>query len=146
MKSGQKIKKLQLSLNELYDITLLGLVCSDPHYKLSLKINKTLKVSLKSAAPVEIGTESGQNLVFTKFSDTGSFPEIILHLFANRCGTEFLIKKLKNIDYLLVINNQGSNTFPALSLTKLREIDSVTAVFTIDLKSLKDKNQEYLIL
>ena len=146
MKGSQRIKRVQLSVNEHEGITLLGLVCSDPHYKLSLKINKKLQVSLKSASPVEIQNAAGKDLIFTRFSDVTSAPDTALHLFSNRSGAEFLFRKLKNIDYLFEIYDPGSNYFSSEIISKLRDIDTVTALFTVELKSIKDNNQKYLLI
>jgi len=43
------------------------LVCPDPHYKLSLKINKKLQLSLKSASPLEIQNTAGKDLISQDF-------------------------------------------------------------------------------
>jgi hypothetical protein len=56
------------------------------------------------------------------------------------------VKKLKNIDYLLEIYDPVSNFDLTKIISQLREIDTVTAVFTIDMKNLKDKNSKYLFL
>ena len=144
MKSSQRIKRVQLSVNGHEGITLFGLVCPDPHYKLSLKINKKLQLSLKSASPLEIQNAAGKDLVFSRFSDTTSVPDCVMHLFSNRSGAEFLFKKLKNIDYLFEIYDPENIYYSIEIISKLREIDTVTAVFTIELKTIKDKNQKYL--
>ena len=51
---------------------------------------------------------------------------------------------LKNIDYLLQIQISEKEADLNSITLKLREIDSVTAVFNIDLDTIKDKNLHYL--
>lgn len=146
MNSPQKIKRVQLSATGFDDSVLIGLVCSDPDYKLSLKINKKLGICLKSESPVETGMMKGKELMFTRFSDSLSAPDSSIHLFSNRAGSDFLLKKLRNVDYLLEIYDPGNYYDADGIILKLREIDTVTAVFNIDLKNLNDKNLKYLFL
>ena len=146
MKSSKKISRVQLSVNENDETVFLGLVCSDPDYKLSLKINKKLKISLKSESSVEVGEAGGKGLFFSRFSDNTAIPDSVFHLFSNRSGSDFLVKKLKNIDYLFEIYDPVSNFDLTKIISQLREIDTITAVFTIEMKNLKDKNRKYLFL
>ncbi|NMC38595.1 MAG: IPExxxVDY family protein [Bacteroidales bacterium] len=144
MKGPQRIKKVKLPVSGYDDITIIGLVCTDPHYKLALKLNKKLGATLKSAPPVEIHETSGKDLSFTRFSDTTSLHDVSLHFLSNRSGVDFLLKKLGNIDYLLEIYDPGKTYLPEDLLAKLREIDTVTAVFKIDINVIKDKNLKFL--
>jgi hypothetical protein len=146
MKSTKKISRVQLSVTEHDETAFLGLVCSDPDYKLSLKINSKLKISLKSESPVKVGESLGKELLFSRFSDSAAGPDSVFHLFSNRSGADFFVKKLKNIDYLLEIYDPVSNFDLTKIISQLREIDTVTGVFTIEMKNLKDKNSKYLFL
>jgi hypothetical protein len=56
-----------------------------------------------------------------------------------------MLKKLKNIDYLLLLHNPAKDFSPEKVITQLREIDSITGVFNIDIRTLNDKNLKYLI-
>ena len=144
MKSSQRITKVQLPVSVYDDITLIGMVCTDPHYKLALKMNRKLGVNLKSAPPVEINDTPGKDLSFTRFSDSTSLPDASLHFLSNRSGADFLLKKLGNIDYLLEIYDPGKAYISQDLITKLREIDTVTAVFKIEVNTIKDKNLKFL--
>jgi hypothetical protein len=144
MKGSQRIKKVQLPVSVYDDITLIGMVCTDPHYKLALKLNRKLRVILKSAPSVEIHDTPGKDLSFTRFSDTTSLHDASLHFLSNRSGADFLLKKLGNIDYLLEIYDPGQTYFTQDLMSKLREIDTVTAVFKIEVNAIKDKNLKFL--
>lgn len=146
MKNPQKITRIHLSLNEQDEPALFGLVCSDPDYKLTLKINSTLNLSLKSSAPVTFSDNEGHQLVYSAFSDKNTSPDTVFHLFSNRSGKSFLIKKMVNIDFILLLHDPGKN-FDIEKLTALlRGIDTVTAVFNFDFRSLKERNLKYLAL
>jgi len=145
MRGSKKIKRIQLPAGGHDDITLVGIVSTDPHYKLALRLNRKLGISLKSAIPVEIRDPRGKVRVFTKFSGTISSHEASLHFFSNRSDADFLFKKLGNIDYLLAIYDPGHTYFSSELITELRGIDTVTAVFVIELNTLKDKNIKYIL-
>lgn len=146
MNSRQKIKRIRLTATDFEDRILLGLACADPDYKLSLTINKKLHLQLKSELPVQIKEINGPELIFTRFSDSSTEDDSSVHLFSNRSGADFLIKKLKNIDYLFEIYDPEKYFDPDRIILQLREIATVTAVFNIDLKNLKDKNLNYLLI
>jgi hypothetical protein len=66
-------------------------------------------------------------------------------LISNRSEKNFLLRKLKNIDYIFQIHNSGNALAADRIISLLRGTESVTAVFNIDQKSLKDKFLHYII-
>lgn len=145
MNKPAKITRIHLPVNEQDEPLMLGIVTADPDYKLTLKLNKKLNISLKGAVPVRITENVSKELIFSKFSDSKAAPDSIINLYSNRSGNNFLLKKLKNIDYIFLIHDPGKNFITGDLPVKLREIDTVTAVFNIDQKTLNDKNLRYLI-
>lgn len=146
MKSIQKVKRVQLQINHKENLILLGLVSAEPDYKLSLNINRKFKISLRNLAPLKIRSETGNELTFSRFSDQPGSAGMTHDLFSNRCGKYFLLKKLKNIDYLFLIHNTEDHQNMETITSVLRELESVNAVFNIDLDNLKDRNLQYLTL
>jgi hypothetical protein len=145
MKSRQKVTRVQLNITANDEFSLLGIVTSEPDYKLSLLLNKKLKISLKNNQPVEFKSETGTDLHFSKFSDLSGAPELSYNLFSNKSGKDSLIKKLSNIDFFLQIHS-SENVPDTEGLTAtLRKIESITAVFVLNSASIKDKNLHYLI-
>jgi len=145
MKSRQKITRLQLNISSNEEFSLFGIVTSEPDYKISLSLNKKLKISLKSSKPVEIKSETGTELHFSKFSDLTGAPELAYNLFSNKSGKESLIRKFNNIDFFLQIHSSENDLDPEAVTASLRKIESITAVFFIDPATVKDKNMHYLI-
>jgi hypothetical protein len=145
MNNSQKITRIHLSVNEQDEPVILGIVTPDPDYKISLKLNKKLSISLRNTKPVEFRDNDGDDFVFSKFADSSVAPDSVFQLVSNRSGNNFLLKKLKNIDYLLIIRDPGKNFKLEQVMLQIREIDSITGVFKIDFKTLKDKNLKYLI-
>lgn len=145
MKSRQKVTRVQLNITANEEFSLLGIVTSEPDYKLSLLLNRKLKIALKSTQPVEFKSESGTDLHFSKFSDLSGTPDLVYNLFSNKSGKESLIKKLNNIDFFLQIHS-SENVLDSEAITaSLRKIESITAVFILNPSSIKHKNLHYLI-
>lgn len=144
MKSNKKITRVQLKNSSGDEFIILGLVSSEPDYKMSLNINKRFKISLKNTLPVKLNKSGGEELVFSRFSDLTHSPEKVFSLISNRAEKTYLVKKLKNIDYVFIVHNQENDTDIDDLTARLREIESVNAVFNIDLNIFKDKNLQYL--
>jgi hypothetical protein len=144
MKSSLKIVKLKLDVEQVNDYVLIGIVSSEPDYKLSLSLNKKFGISLKNGIPVKLAGESVAGISFSRFSNNNEYSEFIVNLIANRSGNNYLLGKLKNIDYLLQMQDSENEINLNKITSSLREIDSVTAVFNIDVNAIKDKNLHYL--
>lgn len=146
MAGAPRIKRLQLDINQESDTFLAGIASAEPDYKLSLLINKNLKIALKSSSPLVIRDEKGNEVQFSRFLDkSAKHGSQTYELISNRSEKRILIGKLKNIDYFFLINNAINKTEADNVLTGLRETESVTGVFSIDHRSIKDKNLQYLI-
>lgn len=139
-----KIKKFHLPASDDDIPSLIGIVSSEPDYRLSLKLNRKLGIALKSIDPVEFADETGAEFRFSRFSDSPSHPTSGLQLVCNRSLKNFLLPKLKNIDFLILIPGSTDEHILEKLTADLRETDSITGVFNIDLKALKDKNLKYL--
>jgi hypothetical protein len=145
MKNIRKVTRVKLHINQINDFILLGLVSTEPDYKLSLTLNKKFKISLKNMAPVKLTEDNGPELVFSRFSDTSGSPEKSYNLVSNRSGKHFLFKKFKNVDYIFHIQDSDNENNINHITSSLREISAITAVFNIDANLIKDKNLQYVI-
>jgi hypothetical protein len=135
-----KVTRLKLDVDHGNDFVLLGLVSSEPDYKLSLSLNKSLGISLKNVTGIK---PDDQEHLFSRFS-SGTSGDIVYSLISNRSGKSYLLNKLKNIDFLLQIQDYESENDIEKVMTKLRKIEGVTGVFTVETDNLKDKNLAYL--
>jgi hypothetical protein len=141
MKKTQKITRLKLDIDDSDDFTLLGLVCSDPDYKISLLLNNKLKISLRNIQAIKPDDEE---VSFSNFSNIKNPGDLVYSLISNRSGKHYLLNKLKNIDYLLQVQAPDEEFDKEKLIADLRGTESITAVFNIDIKNLKDKNLQYL--
>jgi len=146
MKHSQKVTKIRLEALQYEGFILFGIVSHEPDYKLSLTLNQKIGISLKHCEPIIICDDSGNTHSFSRFTTSAtSSDEIVYTLTSNRAGLSFMLKKLKNIDYLFHIQNSDSSELKSEVSAILRDTDSINAVFPIDIKTLNDKNIPYLI-
>jgi hypothetical protein len=145
MKSPQKVTRLQLRYSQKDETFLFGIVSAEPDYKLALALNSKFSISLKSSSPVKITDTRGSDLIFSSFSDLSDSPARSFSLITNRSGKNFLLKQLKNIDYIFQVRDHYKKDSIKQFISALREPQEITAVFSIDLPSIKDKNIQYLI-
>jgi hypothetical protein len=144
MKSTQKVTRVRLDIEQNYEYILIGLVSAEPDYKLSLALNKKFRISLKNISPLRLSADNNSEFTFSRFSNNDDRTDLIFILISNRSGKNYLLNKLKNIDYLLQIHISEKEVNLNLITSYLREIDTITAVFNINIDTLKDKNLHYL--
>jgi hypothetical protein len=144
MKGNQKISRVQLKISQVNEFIVFGIVSSEPDYKLSLAINKKFRISLKNSTPIRFTDDTGSEQLFSMFSDTSSPTGKAFHLFSNRSGKYFLLKKLRNVDFIFQLHDPENEDNADSFSRGLREIESVNAVFSIDLNTFRDKNLHYL--
>ena len=145
MRNNPKIRRVQLKMNQDDESVLLGIVSSEPDYKLSLALNKNLNISLRNSKPVRVNNTHGDEIFFSRFSDSSSSVNLVYDLTSNKAGKNYLIRKLKNIDYILRIYDPDNEINTDNTVSVLRTTECITAVFNIDPGSVKDKNLNYLI-
>jgi hypothetical protein len=145
MKKTRKITRVKLQIDQIDDFILFGLVSSEPDYKLCLALNKKFRISLKSISPLKLNGDKETELLFSRFSDSGESPDRIFNLVSNRSGKNFLLGKLRNVDYILQLHDALNELTIDQITSSLREIPCITAVFNIDMESVKDKNLHLVI-
>lgn len=144
MKSTQKVTRVKLNIEQNNEYILLGLVSATPDYKLCLSLNKKFGISLKNISPIKLEDVKDSECSFSRFSNQEGQSDLVFNLISNRSGKNYLLNKLKNIDYLLQVSDSEKEVNLKNLTSELREIDSVTAVFNISLDTIKDKNLHYL--
>ena len=145
MKSSQKITRIQLDVKRNDRFFLYGIVSADPDYKLSLALNRKMGISLRNSSPLHLADETGIEHIFSRFSYTNHHGEIVYNLISNRSGKQFLLKKLKNVDYIFqVYYPEGDKCDYGVS-SLLKGTESVNAVFFIDMETFNDKNLQFII-
>ena len=146
MKGRPKITRIQFYDKTDEEYTILGIASSEADYKLSQLLNKKLKLAIKNNNSLDVTGINGMNMSFSRYSDTSRSPEINYNLISNRSDKDYLLKKLKNIDYFFQIHCNDSKCDIALLTNALREIEKITAVIRLEPLDIKDKNLVYLTI
>ncbi|HKL67339.1 MAG TPA: IPExxxVDY family protein [Bacteroidales bacterium] len=133
-------KKIRHTLNVDNDRTdhYIGLVSTEPDYKVSILINKKLGINLKSDSGV-IKPVKGNEVVFARFAYSSEYSDIVFDLINNYTGKEKLFVRLPSVDFILRI--RGTNNYEYIDelSQKLRKIKNLTGVFVLDC----DKQLDY---
>jgi regulator of sirC expression with transglutaminase-like and TPR domain len=145
MTSRTKITKVLLNDKTDEEYILFGIVSSEADYKLSQMLNKKLKLALKNSKSLDIAENDGEKMIFSRYSYISASPEINYNLISNRSGKDYLLKKLKKIDFFFQFHKNENYCDTEQITNALREIEKITAVFRLDPKEIKDKNLAYLI-
>jgi len=144
MKNPSKITRIHLPVS-IQDIpAMIGISTSDQDYRLTLRLNKKLNISLRNTESVSFKDKSGIVLFFSRFSYSSEADHLTIQLISNRYEQSYLLRKLVNIDYLILIHDPSENYDKEKLLTALRELESVTGAFLIELAQVKDMNIKYL--
>ena len=139
-----KITRIQLDPVSEEEYFMLAVVSADPDYKLSLSINTRFRTSLKSIQPIRITGNKGAENEFTRFSNVSAAKGISFTLVSNRSGKQFLVRKLKNVDFILRVSFTDNKKNIDQVINRLREIESITGVLKADPSVLNDIEAGYL--
>lgn len=143
MKNVKKITRITLDEIQQDDYVFFGLVSPEPDYKLCLLLNSKFRISLKHTDPVNF-SENHAGKIFSRFSADTKQAGTSFSLVSNRSEKDYLVKKLKNVDYIFIIHDPEKELDINRLSADLRDVDSVTAVFRIDPEGIKDKSIQYL--
>ncbi len=142
MTREKKITRHTIGGAEPQPFLFLGVVSAEPDYRLSVMINRHLGTDLRKCPDeITVNTSSGSSL-FSQFStENGAFT-----LVSNRSGASVLLRKLKNIDYVLIPCGQHEKKEVEELAASLRQIPEITAVFILDSRENTDRNLSLLSL
>ena len=142
MSTEKKITRHSIGTGETQPFFFLGLVSAEPDYRLSVMINRHLGTDLRKCNEDSIITSPAGTLQFSRFTPAN----LACFLVSNRSGGSVLLRKLKNIDYL-VVPADGHDRKEAEELAaSLRIIPEITAVFIFDSRDIPDRNLSLLTL
>jgi len=128
----KKHARLKLEIKDTDEnLVLIGIVSSEPDYKLCLALNKKLNISLKLSNPVELTDRKGNVTSFSRFTDISELPDISYTLVSNRSENDVMFKKFKKIDYIFSVTHSLPNLDAGKIIRSIREAEGVTAAFEL---------------
>ena len=124
-------KKL-LRVNLDTNFSLLGISCHLKDFRFAWTINKYLQLEFKKSKPY-IKEENQEFSHYTQELDLEP-----IYLFANKGQNGFIVTKKKQVDYWMLFKNTLDEKAKQNYLNKIRDIDSVLAVFEEENKKIKE--------
>jgi hypothetical protein len=140
-----KTKKHKLEYTEDFNFLLLGLSSNENDYRLIWKINNSFNFNFERGDNHSVISNNGEaELEFSNYTydDQDSF--LFYRLLANKTDKGVLIEELKNIDYLLIVQGEFSESFVTGLISNLKKTENIHGVFRIPPANLK--NRERLLL
>lgn len=136
-----KTEKLHISFDGFFDFNLLGISCSEKDYRLCWALNQILGIDMVRLS--NEGMPSREHLLeFPFFEYNDEENGRVYRLLSNRFETKILMKELKNIDYLFLIQGEDINLQEITEL--IGGIEFVFLATEIEIDKLKEKDLLYL--
>ncbi|MCU0410633.1 MAG: IPExxxVDY family protein [Bacteroidales bacterium] len=123
------------------DFIFLGIVSAEPDYRLSVMLNRHLAIDLRHSQTDIREVRGKDETTWSRFTTT----PLTLSLVSNKSRGKILIRKLKNIDYLLVIHNADDGKNAGALAASVRKCPEVTAVFLFESLEIGDRNLPLLV-
>ncbi len=123
-------------------IILLGISSHENDYRISWALNEYLGFHFTKTENHKVLNQRLKEFQeFSMYLYAGKEDSPFYRLLSNRCENGFLVEELKNIDFLLFIEEKET-TVSAIDLAaKIKSIPFVAAVFPIEWTALKSKNK-----
>jgi hypothetical protein len=138
------MKKTRLASDYSYDFTVLGLTSVAKEYKLAWSMNHALHLNLKKQNDITIQFLNNSSLVISNYlhqSENSSIRLLKNKSFAvgDDINSLYLVPELKNMDYLILINDEAGAIDVQEIIENISRLDIVEFVTRIDTEKLKSK-------
>jgi len=143
-----KMKKNKLAPVVAFDLTVIGLMCPLPEYKLAWYINRSTIVHFTKQEDLQVDLKGNAELVISNLKYETE--HITVRLLNNRLvengagGRVYLVNDLDQFQYIVTLDDKYDTFDVRNFLDELRSIDPIQYAAAIDITKLKDK--ENLIL
>jgi len=141
MNGKAKITRHAIVDSGMPDFIFLGIVSAEPDYRLSVMLNRHLAIDLRHSQTDICEVRGKDETAWSRFTTT----PLTLSLVSNKSRGKILIRKLKNIDYLLVIHNADDGKNAGALAAAVRKCPEVTAVFVFESLETGDRNLALLV-
>ena len=141
----EKMAVIRLNTSVYEEFFLWGILSSVGGHKICWEMNKALGSTFERIDDLVLERRPEADdayFNFYAFDDKENF--LRFELIKNKCNGEIYMKELKNFDYLIMVKGELDFFEEEQFLQRLKPIQCVQAILTIDLNKLK--NQEQLIL
>lgn len=142
MKKQEKTKKIhKLKIDEHFPFHTIGISCHENDYRLIWAINTGLQLSFIKASNLKVTDKQGNVIEFSRYFYEDETLQYNFYIISNICPEGILVPEYRTIDYFLFIKGSFSDSFIEDITRKLKTVSIISAVFTIDVNSLKSKKR-----
>ncbi len=139
--SVMKTEKLHISFDSFFDFQLIGISCPEKDYRLCWAINQALNIDMVRLSNEGVPyREHVIDFPFFEYNDEENGR--IYRLLSNRFETKVLMKELKNIDYLFLLQGEDINLQDITD--RIGGIEFVFLASEIEIDKLKEKDLLFL--
>lgn len=131
--------KLTLEVSYDFDFILIGISCHEKDYRLCWAVNNALAIDLKKSSHHILELKNKDDVQkYSKYEyiNEDTFSEYFI--LANRSTNGLLVPEQKQTDYFLIVRSNNANQENMIA--KLKDVNFINAVFSIDVNSLKSKH------
>ena len=126
------------------EFRLIGIASHLSDYKISWLLNEKLNFRLSKSDDLVLSLPTSKNIQrFSTFKyeiESG----LLFTLFSNRSDLAILVKDHKNVDYLLKIEGNISDSEISDLANKIKKLKNIITVFEVEIKTLKTKELDVL--
>ncbi len=130
--------KFTLHVGDDYPFTLWGINTTLKGYRFAWNINKLLELHMVREEPLTVVDSGKEKLQFGYFSAFEAMQNVHYRLIENRSGARYFLPEQPKADYLFTVDHSPLVDAGHIGAT-LRSIKGVSAIFIIDIKTLKSK-------
>jgi hypothetical protein len=137
------MKKNKLEKIDGFNLVVFGICTFAKEYKLAWHINKNINIKLKKEEDYLLEIKDSGAMLISNFKF--ELEHCIFRLLKNKLvqgsseNNVFLIKDLKQFDFLLTIANKSDTFNPLLVGASLRDISEIILIQSVDTIKLKEK-------
>jgi hypothetical protein len=130
--------KLSSNIDYFEDSQLLGLVSQLKDYRLAFFVNNQMGFNFKKYSNLDFYSGSGKKKSASWYYYYDEQLSAKMYLIGNSTDGGKLIPSKKEIDYFLLFKEFQSTEYADSTLSKLRAVSNVLAVFKLDLNNIKE--------
>lgn len=121
---------------------LVGIASHENDYRISWALNEALNFHFtKTDNHSSFNKRLSELQEFAKYTFNADDYSPLFTLISNRCDNGFLLDELKNIDFIMKIENFPESFDISQFLIQLKSVQFISAVFLIDGAKLKNKDR-----
>lgn len=133
-------KAIKLNITPEFDFSLIGIVSSEPIYRISWLLNEKLGLQLTENSHLQlVHLKSKTKQEFSLFTYTNEESGELFDLIQNKSANGVLIDEQKSMDFFLKITDSVADIQEIL--TNIKEVKNINLAINIQPGSLKSRNR-----